>query len=52
MRHIVRASYARLLEEVRDALVQRMRAERAEISRRTYVADLFNQSCRGACPPE
>ena len=38
------AAHARPLAEVRDALVQRMRAERAEASRRAYVAELLKQS--------
>jgi parvulin-like peptidyl-prolyl isomerase len=38
------ASHTRPLAEVRDALVQRMRAERAEANRRAYVAELFKQS--------
>jgi parvulin-like peptidyl-prolyl isomerase len=41
------ASHTRPLAEVRDALVQRMRAERAEANRRAYVGDLVKQS-----PPE
>jgi peptidylprolyl isomerase len=38
------ASHTRPLAQVRDALVQRMRAERAEANRRAYVAELFKQS--------
>jgi parvulin-like peptidyl-prolyl isomerase len=38
------ASHTRPLGEVRDALVQRMRAERAEANRRAYVGELFKQS--------
>jgi peptidylprolyl isomerase len=38
------ASHARPLAEVRDALVQRIRAERAEANRRAFVAELFKQS--------
>ncbi|HLH94744.1 MAG TPA: peptidylprolyl isomerase [Xanthobacteraceae bacterium] len=38
------AAHARPLGEVRDALAQRMRAERADASRRAYVADLLKQS--------
>jgi parvulin-like peptidyl-prolyl isomerase len=38
------ASHTRPLDEVRDALVQRIRAERAEASRRAYVAELFKQT--------
>ena len=38
------ASHARPLAEVRDALVQRIRAERTEANRRAYVAELFKQS--------
>jgi parvulin-like peptidyl-prolyl isomerase len=38
------ASHTRPLAEVRDALVQRMRAERADANRRAYVAELFKQS--------
>jgi peptidylprolyl isomerase len=41
------ASHTRSLAEVKDALVQRMRAERAEANRRSYVAELAKQS-----PPE
>jgi parvulin-like peptidyl-prolyl isomerase len=39
-----KASYTRPLEEVRDALVQRMRAERADAIRRAYVAELLKQN--------
>jgi len=47
--HIIRlldteASHTRSLSEVRDALVQRMRAERAEANRRAYIADLLKQT--------
>jgi parvulin-like peptidyl-prolyl isomerase len=38
------ASHTRPLAEVRDALVQRIRAERAEASRRAYVAELLKQT--------
>lgn len=38
------ASRTRPLAEVRDALVQRIRAERAEANRRAYVAELFKQT--------
>jgi peptidylprolyl isomerase len=38
------ASHTRPLAEVKDALVQRMRAERAEANRRAYVAELVKQS--------
>jgi parvulin-like peptidyl-prolyl isomerase len=38
------ASHARPLAEVRDGLVQRIRAERAEANRRAFVAELFKQS--------
>ncbi|MCS3730583.1 peptidylprolyl isomerase [Bradyrhizobium betae] len=38
------ASHTRPLAEVRDALVQRMRAERIEANRRAYVAELLKQS--------
>ncbi len=37
-------AHTRPLAEVRDALVQRMRAERAEANRRNYVAELVKQS--------
>jgi len=40
------ASHTRPLAEVRDALVQRIRAERAEANRRAYIAELFK-----ATPP-
>jgi peptidylprolyl isomerase len=39
-----KASQTRPLAEVRDALVERMRAERIEANRRAYVAELFKQS--------
>jgi parvulin-like peptidyl-prolyl isomerase len=47
--HILRlldtqASHARPLAEVRDALVQRIRAERTDANRRAYVTELFKQS--------
>lgn len=47
--HIVKlldteASHTRPLAEVRDALVQRIRSERAEASRRAYVAELLKQT--------
>jgi parvulin-like peptidyl-prolyl isomerase len=38
------ASHTRPLAEVRDALVQRIRAERAEVNRRAYIAELFKQT--------
>jgi peptidylprolyl isomerase len=38
------ASHARPLAEVRDALVQRIRAERTDANRRAYVTELFKQS--------
>jgi hypothetical protein len=38
------ASHTRPLAEVRAALVQRIRAERAEANQRAYVAELFKQS--------
>jgi parvulin-like peptidyl-prolyl isomerase len=38
------ASRTRSLSEVRDALVQRIRAERAEANRRAYVANLLKQT--------
>ncbi|TYL89352.1 peptidylprolyl isomerase [Bradyrhizobium rifense] len=38
------AAHSRPLAEVRDALVQRMRAERIEANRRAYVAELLKQS--------
>jgi peptidylprolyl isomerase len=38
------ASHTRPLAEVRDALVQRIRAERAEANRRSYVAELLKQT--------
>src|SRR3974390_1376450 len=41
------ASHTRPLAEVRDILVQRMRAERAESNRRAYVMELLKQT-----PPE
>src|SRR5262249_24955019 len=40
----IKASYTRPIEEVRAALVQRMRAERAEANRRAYVAELGKQN--------
>jgi peptidylprolyl isomerase len=47
--HIVKlldteVAHTRPLSEVRDALVQRMRAERIEANRRAYVAELLKQS--------
>jgi parvulin-like peptidyl-prolyl isomerase len=39
-----KASYTRPLEEVREAVAQRMRAERAELNRRAYMAELFKQN--------
>ncbi len=38
------ASQTRPLAEVRDALVQRIRAERAEANRRAYMAELLKQT--------
>jgi peptidylprolyl isomerase len=38
------ASHTRPLVEVRDALVQRIRAERVESNRRAYVAELLKQT--------
>ncbi|MBJ7407950.1 MAG: peptidyl-prolyl cis-trans isomerase [Bradyrhizobium sp.] len=38
------ASHTRPLADVRDALVQRMRAERVEANRRAYVAELLKQT--------
>jgi parvulin-like peptidyl-prolyl isomerase len=38
-----KASYTRTLPEVRDLLVQRMRAERAAAARRAYLAELLKQ---------
>jgi len=38
------AAHTRPLAEVRDALVQRIRTERAEANRRAYVADLLRQT--------
>ncbi|TCU76721.1 peptidylprolyl isomerase [Bradyrhizobium sp. R2.2-H] len=38
------ASHTRPLPDVRDALVQRMRAERVEANRRAYVAELLKQT--------
>ena len=38
------ASHTRPLAEVRDALVQKMRAERTEANRRAYVTDLLKQT--------
>ena len=38
------ASHTRPLAEVRDALVQRIRAERAEVNRRAYLTDLLKQT--------
>jgi peptidylprolyl isomerase len=38
------AAHTRPMSEVRDALVQRMRAERIEANRRAYVAELLKQS--------
>jgi len=38
------ASHTRPLAEVRDGLVQRMRAERVEANRRAYVAELLKQT--------
>jgi parvulin-like peptidyl-prolyl isomerase len=47
--HILRmldteASHTRSLAEVREALVQRIRAERADANRRAYIAELFKQT--------
>jgi parvulin-like peptidyl-prolyl isomerase len=38
------ASHTRPLAEVKDALVQKMRAERTEANRRAYVAELLKQT--------
>ena len=38
------ASHTRPLAEVRDALIQRIRAERLEANRRAYVTELFKQT--------
>ena len=38
------ASHTRSLAEVREALVQRIRAERADANRRAYIAELFKQT--------
>jgi peptidylprolyl isomerase len=38
------AAHPRPLGEVREALAQRLRAERADANRRAYVAELFKQS--------
>ncbi|MBV8918209.1 peptidylprolyl isomerase [Bradyrhizobium sp.] len=38
------ASHTRPLAEVKDALVQKMRAERTEANRRAYVTDLLKQT--------
>jgi peptidylprolyl isomerase len=38
------ASHTRSLVEVRDALAQRIRSERAEANRRAYIAELFKQT--------
>ena len=38
------ASHTRPLSEVRDALVQRIRAERVETNRRAYMAELLKQA--------
>jgi peptidylprolyl isomerase len=38
------ASHTRSLAEVRDALAQRIRSERAEANRRAYIAELFKQT--------
>jgi peptidylprolyl isomerase len=38
------ASRTRSLSEVRDALVQRIRAERAEANRRAYISELLKQA--------
>jgi peptidylprolyl isomerase len=38
------ASHTRPLAEVRDVLIQRIRAERAEANRRAYIAELFKQN--------
>jgi peptidylprolyl isomerase len=48
-RHILKlldteASRTRALSEVRDPLVERIRAERAEANRRAYLADLLKQT--------
>ncbi len=38
------ASHTRSLSEVRDMLVERIRAERADANRRAYLAGLLKQS--------
>src|SRR5262249_38718593 len=38
------ASHTRPLSEVKDALAQKMRAERADANRRAYLADLLKQT--------
>jgi parvulin-like peptidyl-prolyl isomerase len=38
------AAHTRPLAEVKDALIQRIRAERAEANRRAYIAELFKQN--------
>jgi peptidylprolyl isomerase len=38
------ASHTRPLAEVKDALVQKMRAERTDANRRAYVAELLKQT--------
>ncbi len=39
-----KASYTRTLPEVRDQFVAQMRAERAAVLRRTYLAELLKQN--------
>ena len=39
-----KASHTRPLDEVREALVERMRTERTEANRRAYVAELLKQN--------
>jgi len=38
------AAHTRPLAEVKEALIQRIRAERAEANRRAYIAELFKQN--------
>jgi hypothetical protein len=38
------AAHTRPLAEVKDALIQRIRAKRAEANRRAYIAELFKQN--------
>jgi parvulin-like peptidyl-prolyl isomerase len=39
-----KAAYVRTLAEVRDPLVQQLRAQRADANRRAYIAKIFEQS--------